>query len=311
MTKLDDQSPHPQNPRRRIIVLHEGEPDPSWEQWRRKRFAGLIAIGTLRRLRRLAQAEGSEEGDPGGRGPRGGSLTEASARWAVGVTVPRMTRRDSPPRGSYYAHMTADERLTRAAKILGLGALRSVEAGDIERSRARTLVAEPDVESPVAKAGTRRGRAGEALRLAQAWQAEIESGGITRADISRREGLSRARVTQVMALLDLPDDVQQRLLDGEEQWSIRQALRVAGGGAAMLVSVNSGRRVDGDGECSQPEGPDAQGDPGVDGAHDHQDDAAVRPLVARREARGGGGARRGLSATGRCEVRVSESEAGP
>lgn len=68
----------------------------------------------------------------------------------------------------------------------------------------------------------------EALCLAQTWQAEIEAGGITKADIARREGLSRARVTQVMALLDLPDDVQQRLLDGEEQWSIRRALREVG-----------------------------------------------------------------------------------
>ncbi len=31
-----------------------------------------------------------------------------------------------------------------------------------------------------------------------------------------------------MALLDLPADVQQQLLDGEDQWSIRQALREVG-----------------------------------------------------------------------------------
>lgn len=74
-----------------------------------------------------------------------------------------------------------------------------------------------------------KGQAVNALRLALGWQAEIETGGITRADIARREGLSRARVTQVMALLDLPDDVQQQLLDGDERWSIRRALREAGG----------------------------------------------------------------------------------
>ena len=51
---------------------------------------------------------------------------------------------------------------------------------------------------------------------------------MTRAGIARREGLSRARVTQVMALLDLPADVQQRLLNGEERWSIRTALREVG-----------------------------------------------------------------------------------
>ena len=61
-----------------------------------------------------------------------------------------------------------------------------------------------------------------------AWQVEIEAGEVTRADIARREGLTRARVTQVMSLVKLPDEVKGMLLDGEgEDWSIRRALREA------------------------------------------------------------------------------------
>ena len=52
--------------------------------------------------------------------------------------------------------------------------------------------------------------AGEALQKALDWQSLIEQESISRAEISRREGLSRARVTQLMRLLKLPEEVQQR-----------------------------------------------------------------------------------------------------
>ena len=63
------------------------------------------------------------------------------------------------------------------------------------------------------------------------WQREIEEGGIRRADIARRERLTRARVTQVMSLLDLPDEVKEELLAidrGRPDWSVREALRRVG-----------------------------------------------------------------------------------
>jgi len=72
--------------------------------------------------------------------------------------------------------------------------------------------------------------AAEALRKAMAWQTEIEAGTINRAGIARRERITRARVTQIMSLLDLPDDVRERLLAEDEQvrgMSIREALRNA------------------------------------------------------------------------------------
>lgn len=65
--------------------------------------------------------------------------------------------------------------------------------------------------------------AGEALARVRHWQAEIDLG-CSRAEIARREGLSRARVTQLFRLLELPDDTRQQLLDGGRNLSIRAAL---------------------------------------------------------------------------------------
>ena len=70
--------------------------------------------------------------------------------------------------------------------------------------------------------------AAQALQRVQAWQEEIDANGITRADIARREGLTRARVTQLMRLLDVPWSTQERLLENDPRvagWSVRQALR--------------------------------------------------------------------------------------
>ena len=68
--------------------------------------------------------------------------------------------------------------------------------------------------------------AAQALQRAMAWQVEID-GGLCRADIARREGVSRARVTQIMSLLTLREDLKGMLLSGHgtvEGWSIRRAL---------------------------------------------------------------------------------------
>jgi hypothetical protein len=68
----------------------------------------------------------------------------------------------------------------------------------------------------------------EALQKALGWQKLTEQESISRAEISRREGLSRARVTQLMSLLKLPEKVQQGLLDGAPEyadWTVRRGLR--------------------------------------------------------------------------------------
>jgi hypothetical protein len=53
----------------------------------------------------------------------------------------------------------------------------------------------------------------ELLRKAIEWQALLETGKITnQAEIARREGITRARVTQVMGMLRLAPEIQQRIL---------------------------------------------------------------------------------------------------
>jgi hypothetical protein len=53
----------------------------------------------------------------------------------------------------------------------------------------------------------------ELLRKAVEWQAILESGKISnKADIARREGFTRARVTQVMGMLRLAPEIQQHIL---------------------------------------------------------------------------------------------------
>ena len=60
----------------------------------------------------------------------------------------------------------------------------------------------------------------------------MDSEGINQAEVARRMGISRARVTQVMSLLELPDDLKVKLLDGDpaaKEWSIRRAFLAVGG----------------------------------------------------------------------------------
>jgi len=53
----------------------------------------------------------------------------------------------------------------------------------------------------------------ELLRKALEWQALLQSGQVhNQAEIARREGITRARVTQVMALLRLAPEIQQHIL---------------------------------------------------------------------------------------------------
>ena len=82
----------------------------------------------------------------------------------------------------------------------------------------------------LSKQQVRLSAAGEALQKALGWQKLMEQESISRAEISRREGLSRARVTQLMSLLKLPEKVQQGLLaDAPEYagWTVRRGLREA------------------------------------------------------------------------------------
>jgi ParB-like chromosome segregation protein Spo0J len=53
----------------------------------------------------------------------------------------------------------------------------------------------------------------ELLRKAQEWHRQLEAGEArTQAEIARREGITRARVTQVMGLLRLAPEIQKHVL---------------------------------------------------------------------------------------------------
>ena len=53
----------------------------------------------------------------------------------------------------------------------------------------------------------------ELLRKAHAWRQELDAGTVAnQAELARREGVTRARVTQIMMLLRLAPDIQARVL---------------------------------------------------------------------------------------------------
>ncbi len=81
--------------------------------------------------------------------------------------------------------------------------------------------------------------ASQALRWAMTWQQQINADGMTRADIARREGVTRAGVTWLMSLLDLHGDLKAMLLEGHDDvadWSIRRALRAVEAGGPSTRS---------------------------------------------------------------------------
>jgi hypothetical protein len=59
------------------------------------------------------------------------------------------------------------------------------------------------------------------FELALLWKNEIRSGDLTKAGIAKREGVSRARVTQIMNLLRLPDVIQRILINPPPSFEIR------------------------------------------------------------------------------------------
>jgi hypothetical protein len=53
----------------------------------------------------------------------------------------------------------------------------------------------------------------ELLQMAIEWQRQLDAGEVeTRAEIARREGITRARATQIMALLRLAPEIQEHIL---------------------------------------------------------------------------------------------------
>lgn len=75
----------------------------------------------------------------------------------------------------------------------------------------------PQLSKPRPQKTPRMPRVAELLRKAMEWKELLGSGkGVIQADIARREGLSRARVTQIMDLLNLAPDIQKYILSMPE-----------------------------------------------------------------------------------------------
>jgi hypothetical protein len=68
-------------------------------------------------------------------------------------------------------------------------------------------------DAPKPPRGPKTHRVVEFLRKAVEWQRQLDSGEVrNRAEIARREGITRARVTQVIGLLELAPEIQERIL---------------------------------------------------------------------------------------------------
>lgn len=75
----------------------------------------------------------------------------------------------------------------------------------------------PRLSKPRPQKTPRTPRVAELLRKAMEWKELLESGDVSsRADIARREGLSSARVTQIIYLLSLAPDIQKHILSMPE-----------------------------------------------------------------------------------------------
>ncbi len=90
----------------------------------------------------------------------------------------------------------------------------------------------PDTPPPVEKPGTRPvSRAARMLALAHYVERLVEEGAVASyADAARQLGVSRARMTQILNLLNLPPRVQEGLLLGDLHLSERRIRALVGSG---------------------------------------------------------------------------------
>ena len=92
-------------------------------------------------------------------------------------------------------------------------------------------VQKPEAGAPAPAPPPRRARSerlARQLALAHWIERAIEAGEVASyGDVARRLGLTQPRITQVMSLLFLPPEMQERVLLGTGRVGIREAMRVA------------------------------------------------------------------------------------
>jgi len=137
------------------------------------------------------------------------------------------TRRDGPPEIWFrilhiapdVSNIFADADLIEQKVEIALGSKEAFENGSVGTFKRR--VTADRLVNAAAKARRsakplrepRTPLVAELLRRAQEWRRLLDSGEVsTQAAIARREGITRARVTQVMSLLRLAPDIQEHVL---------------------------------------------------------------------------------------------------
>lgn len=102
----------------------------------------------------------------------------------------------------------------------------------------RAVAFAPSEPEPAPPPKPRPSRAAQMLALAHEFQRLIDGGEISdRAALAAQVGLTRARVTQIMDLLLLAPDIQERILLGEGSATTERRLRRAAG-----IGLWSGQR---------------------------------------------------------------------
>lgn len=118
--------------------------------------------------------------------------------------------------------LIAGERRWRAAQAAGLEAIPAVVRDADERERLEVGLVENLVRQDL-----------DPIDTAQALAALVEDFGQSQADVARSVGRSRSSVANLIRLLELPDDVQQMLVDG---------VLTEGHGRAILMADGAKRR---------------------------------------------------------------------
>jgi len=137
---------------------------------------------------------------------------------ATGLLQPVVVR----PVGDGTYELIAGERRWRAAQQAGLDTLPAVVRDADERERLEAGLVENLVRQDL-----------DPIDTAQALAALVEDFGQTQADVARSVGRSRPAVSNLIRLLELPDDVQEMLADGRLS---------EGHGRAVLMADGARRR---------------------------------------------------------------------
>lgn len=89
--------------------------------------------------------------------------------------------------------------------------------------RVPVVTEQPEMETKAAGTGL-----WEQFMRVQGWGSELRSNPkLKRADIARREGLTRARVTQLLGIAALSPDKVRKKMDGDPRLSLRDLMKAA------------------------------------------------------------------------------------